>query len=243
MIGSDAFKARLPGITLVLRDFIMREIVPDQRKPFYVKYWPILVVVAAVAATGCFLKALWMDEGPVQPEAIPVDPRFEVIDLKGVSNEEVLRRAGAGNVHAQAYLAECYRDGVGGFPKDDSLRFQWALKAAKNGHVWAQNEAGFCYFYGLGTTRDYVDALAMFRVPAMDSGDPFAQLYMGYLNNGAYGFPRNDEVAAEWFRKSAMQGNAFGAASYGRHLLLGLGVPKDPKQSIDYLKKGVAAGY
>jgi TPR repeat protein len=224
----------------------MREItpsseLPEQRKPFYVKYWPIFVIVVVVLS-ALSLTVVFENKATVPPEALKLDPRYEPIDPKRMTGEEVLRRAGVGNVFAQAYLAGCYRDGTGGFPKDDALRFQWALKAAKQGHVWSQNEAGFCYFYGLGTKRDYVSALGMFRGAAMDSGDPFAQLHMGLLNNGVHGFPRDDEVAAEWFRKSAMQGNAFGAANYGRHLLLGHGVPKAPDQAIDYLKKGVGGG-
>jgi len=220
----------------------MREIMPDQRKPFYVRHWPILAVVGVVAVLAVSYAVFSLNDGPVRSESLPVDPKFEQIDPKGMLMEEVLRRAGIGNIYAQAYLAECYREGAGGFPKDDALRFQWALKAGLQGHVWARNEAGFCYFYGVGTTRDYMGALTMFRDPAVDSNDAFAQLHMGLLNNGAHGLPRRDDVAVEWFRKSAIQGNAFGAANYGRHLLLGWGVPKDPKQGIDYLKKGVAGG-
>jgi TPR repeat protein len=220
----------------------MREIIPEQRRPFYVRHWPILAVVGVVAVLAVSFAVFSLNGGPVRSESLPVDPKFEQIDPKGMLMEEVLRRAGIGNIYAQAYLAECYREGAGGFPKDDALRFQWALKAGLQGHVWARNEAGFCYFYGVGTTRDYMGALTMFRDPAVDSNDAFAQLHMGLLNNGAHGLPRRDDVAVEWFRKSAIQGNAFGAANYGRHLLLGWGVPKDPKQSIDYLKKGVAGG-
>lgn len=220
----------------------MREIVPNQRKSFYFRHWLILAVVGVVAVLAVSFAVFSLNDGPVRPESLPVDPKFEQIDPKGMLMEEVLRRAGIGNIYAQAYLAECYRDGAGGFPKDDALRFQWALKAGLQGHVWARNEAGFCYFNGVGTTRDYMGALTMFRDPAVDSNDAFAQLHMGLLNNGAHGLPRRDDVAAEWFRKSAIQGNAFGAANYGRHLLLGWGVPKDSKLGIDYLQKGVSSG-
>lgn len=220
----------------------MREIEPDQRKPFYVRPWLVMAVALVVAVLVAVMATYSLDDrsSPVSPT--PADPKLELIDPKGMSMSELLTRAQAGNMFAQAYVAESYRDGTNGFPKDDALRFQWALKAAKQGHPWAQSEAGFCYFYGLGTTRDYAGALSLFRIPAMDTNDAFAQLHMGLLNNGAHGFPRNDAVAVEWFRKSAIQGNAFGAANYGRHLLLGWGVPKDSKQSIDYLKKGVAGG-
>lgn len=217
----------------------MHEIEPDQRKPFYLRYWMVMAVALVVAVLVAVIATYSLDDqrSPVSPT--PVDPKLEFVDPKGMSMNELLTRAEGGNMFAQAYVAEFYRDGTNGFPKDDVLRFQWALKAAKQGHPWAQSEAGFCYFYGLGTTRDYAGALSMFRIPAMDTNDAFAQLHMGLLNNGAHGFPRNDVVAVEWFRKSAIQGNAFGAANYGRHLLLGWGLPKDSKQSIDYLKKGV----
>ena len=220
----------------------MREIIPEQRRPFYLRRWRLLAIVSGVAVLAAAIAVYTLNDQPSPVPRVPIDPKLELIDPKGMSMSELLARAEAGNMYAQGFVAEYCRDGSNGFPKDDVLRFQWALKAAMQGNYWAKSEAGICYFYGVGTTRDYVSALAMFRVPAMDSGDPFAQLHMGLLNNGQYGFPRNDAAAAEWFRKSAMQGNSFGAANYGRHLLLGQGVPKAPDQAIDYLKKGVGGG-
>lgn len=221
----------------------MREIMPDQRKPFYLRPWPIVAIVSCAAVLAAVMAIFSSNDRRSSASSVAVDPKFELIDPKGMSMKELLAKAEAGNVFAQSCVAEYYREGTHGFPKDDKLRFQWALKAAKQGHPWAQNEAGLCYFDGVGTARDYLGALMMFRTPATESNDPFAQLYMGLLNSGRYGFPRNDEVAAEWFRKSADQGYTYAAACYGVCLSNGVGVPKDTQKAFKYHKLAAEDGH
>ena len=220
----------------------MREIIPEQRRPFYLRRWRLLAIVSGVAVLAAAIAVYTLNDQPSPVPPVPVDPKLELIDPKGMSMGELLARAEAGNMFAQAYVADYYRDGTHGFPKDDVLRFKWALKAAEQGHPWSKVECGICYFHGFGTAQDSFCALAMFVGPARDNNDPIAQIYMGLLNAGGNGFPRHDDVAAEWFRKSAVQGNATGAASYGRYLLNGSGVPKDMDQAIKYLKLGADGG-
>ena len=230
----------------------MREILPEPRKPAYIKYWPIFSVVASVAIAGLLfavfsgsndsLQVQVKADDPVQVQVKAADPKFEPFDPTGMSMADLLSRAESGNLNAQGFVAECYREGSNGFPKDDALRFKWASKAAERGHAWSKVECGICYFHGIGTAQDQFCALAMFIGPARDNNDPIAQIYMGLLNNGENGFPKRDDVAAEWFRKSAVQGNAVGAAAYGRYLLNGSGVPKDMGAAIKYLKLGTDGG-
>lgn len=221
----------------------MREIIPEQRRPFYLRRWRLLTIVSGVAVLAAAIAVYTLNDQPSPVPPVPVDPKLELIDPKGMSMGELLARAEAGNMFAQAYVAEYYRDGTHGFPKDDVLRFKWALKAAEQLHPWAKVEAGICYFHGIGTPKNYFKAFAMFRVEAIDSQDAIAQLYMGYLLNGECGFPKRDDLAAEWFRKSADQGNTYAASNYGVFLLNGFGVPKDTQKAFKYIKLAADAGH
>jgi TPR repeat protein len=221
----------------------MREIIPEERRPFYLRRWRLLAIVSGVAVLAAAIAVYTLNDQPSPVPPAPIDPKLELIDPKGMSMSELLARAEAGNMFAQAYVAEYYRDGTHGFPKDDGLRFKWALKAAEQSHSWAKVEAGICYFHGIGTPKDYFKAFAMFRVEATDSQDAVAQLYMGYLLDGDCGFPKRDDLAAEWFRKSADQGNTHAASNYGVFLLNGFGVPKDTQKAFKYIKLAADAGH
>jgi TPR repeat protein len=201
-----------------------------------------LALSSALAVLAAALTIYLFNDKPLQEMVSPVDPKFQSFDPKGMSKEELLRRAEVGNTYTQGFVAEHCKNGTGGFPKDSVLSFEWVHKAALGGNVLAKVEAGLCFFYGAGTDKDYFRALAMFVGPARDSNDALAQCYMGYLNSGSYGFERNDLIAFEWFRKSAAQGNAYGAVGYGRCLLLGLGIPKNAKEGIRQLHIGLNGG-
>jgi TPR repeat protein len=165
-----------------------------------------------------------------------------VKDFKGYSMAALLAEAESGDVLAQLRVSEHYRDGTGGFAKSDASHFEWALRAAKAGNVRAKVYAGECYFHGAGTAKDYQRAHDMFIGPAAESNDPIAQSYMGRLNSGYHVFPRRDDLAVEWYRKSAAQGHPYGQANLGRALLLGIGVAKDPKEGVRLVRLGVENG-
>jgi TPR repeat protein len=220
----------------------MREIIPDRQKPVYLRRWSILAVVAGLVVLAAASTFYLFNDKPLQEMVSPVDLKFQSFDPKGMSKEELLRRAEVGNTFAQVFVAEHCKHGTGGFSKDPVRYFEWAHKAALAGNVWGKVESGVCFFYGTGTVKDHFSALAMFVGPARDSNDAVAQCYMGYLNSGSYGFERNDSIAFEWFRKSAAQGYAYGTAGYGRCLLLGLGVPKNAKEGVRQLRIGLNGG-
>jgi TPR repeat protein len=220
----------------------MREPDPVHRKPAYLRHWPYLVLVAVLAIAATIYAAFSGAEKKGLTDAQLFDPRYAPFEAKGAAPAELLKKAQEGNLYAQAGLAERYKYGKDGFPQDNTQYFEWARKAAGLGHPWARLESGICHFHGIGTPRDYIKALVMFRIEAVDSNDPIAQLYMGFLSNGNHGLPKNDEVAAMWFRKSAEQGNAEAASCYAIHLMNGFGVPKDSTAAIKYLRIAVNAG-
>ena len=164
-------------------------------------------------------------------------------DFSGYSMSSLLGEAESGNVAAQVRVSEHYRDGTGGFAKSDTNHFEWALRAANAGNIRAKVYVGICYFHGTGTTKELERAYEMLAGPAMDFNHPTAQAYMGFYCTGDYGRPRQDELALEWFRKSAAQGDPFGEFSYGQRLLLGNnGASKDAKEGVRLLRLSLEHG-
>jgi TPR repeat protein len=220
----------------------MREIVPDQRRPFYVRYW--IIIPSCLILAGAVIIYAWSDATEASPKLsyTPFLNQKSSAEVDSLSMSDLLAAAESGNALAQLRLANGYREGLFGFTKDDKKSFEWILKAAKAGIPDAKIKAGECYFRGIGTEQDFENAHEMFHAPATELNDPTAQLYMGLLYGGGRGFPCRDDVAVEWFKKSAAGGNALGAANYGRALFDGRGVAKDANLAVGYLKASVDGG-
>lgn len=54
--------------------------------------------------------------------------------------------------------------------------------------------------------------------------------------------PKNDEAAAEWYRKAALQGNAEGEYRLGVCYDWGLGVPKNNLLAVEWYRKAAQGG-
>lgn len=218
----------------------MHENPTEENNPKYARNHLTLIAVTSVVVLALLCIFYVLADQSISFK--PADDRVQLFDPKGVSMSELIAKAEAGNIFAQQFLVESYRDGTRGFTKDHALRFKWALKAAQEGQPWARIECGICYFHGFGTQKDFTKSFEMFNVEATASGDPLAQMYMGWFMSGKCGFPRRDELAAEWFRKSAEQGDVSGKTMYGIVLLYGQGITKNPKEAIKYLSAGVDGG-
>jgi len=68
--------------------------------------------------------------------------------------EKVRRAATAGIVEAQFTVSIWYRDGALGTKQDDRKAYDWALKAAKQGHAQAQHNVGVQLAGGLGVAKN-----------------------------------------------------------------------------------------
>ncbi|MBT5185269.1 MAG: sel1 repeat family protein [Kordiimonadaceae bacterium] len=83
------------------------------------------------------------------------------------------------------------------------------VKAADEGNIYAQFNAGLRYYYGEGIARDYQQAAKYFEISA-EAGNDEAQNFMGQtivIQN----FINNDKVTADmWFIISAKNGNSVG---------------------------------
>ena len=102
---------------------------------------------------------------------------------------------------------QSYVKGVLLFNNQDYVEaVKWFRKAAKQGHLEAQDNLGLCYRDGLGVAKDYVEAVKWFR-KAAEQGNASAQYNLGACYENGYGVTQDDAEAERWYRKAAKQGH------------------------------------
>jgi uncharacterized protein len=73
--------------------------------------------------------------------------------------------------------------------------------------------------------------------------DPLAQVRLGdKYTSGTWTIAKNDESAADWYRKAALQGDAEGQYHLGLCYDRGLGVPKNTILALDWYNKAARQG-
>ena len=70
----------------------------------------------------------------------------------------------------------------------------------------AQFRAGYLYERGDGVTRDYNEAMRLYRLSAAQ-GNPVAEFRIGYLYEKGLGVVQDDVQAMQWYKEAAAQGN------------------------------------
>jgi len=72
---------------------------------------------------------------------------------------------------------------------------------------------------------------------------PLAQVRLGNkYSKGTWTIAKNDETAADWYRKAALQGDAEGQYHLGLCYDRGLGVPKNTMLALDWYNKAARQG-
>ncbi len=154
-------------------------------------------------------------------------------------------RAERGDAQAQCALGERYRYGRG-VDRDAALAFAWFQKAALQGYADGQSKLGAMYFAGRGQERGavhFLDAQGRGTGPCPCPG----QFGLG-LRRGSGGGP-GCPLAAEWYGKAyqglpgmAEAGHPAAQFRVGNMYLMGLGLPKDEKKGLAWIRKAAEAG-
>ena len=76
-----------------------------------------------------------------------------------------------------------------------------------------------------------------------EKGVAQSQCVLGNMYAGGQGVPKDDAVAAMWFRKAAEQGNANAQVILGNCYLAGQGVPKDDAMAVMWYRKAAELGF
>ncbi len=88
---------------------------------------------------------------------------------------------------------------------------------------------------------DFAAALVEWRALAKQ-GDAEAQSWLGLMYRLGQGVDKDDEKAAEWYRKSAEQGNSSGQIGLGKLYTMGRGVTQDKRVGIEWFRKAAEQG-
>lgn len=75
-----------------------------------------------------------------------------------------------------------------------------------------------------------------------EKGDVYAMIRLGDEFSTGKNRPRNPDLAAFWYRKSALTGLPLGLYKYGVCHEFGWGVKKDPRKAFDYYEKAARIG-
>ena len=160
---------------------------------------------------------------------------FLLASCDGDKEPEILRRAKAGDVKAQAGVGFLYGDGLGKqFPINHVEAAKWWRKAAEQGHGHSSFMLSMLYENGSGVTEDKEEALKWMRRSA-SQGWAEAQIEMAWSYMVGKGVPKNPAQAVKWWLKAAEQGNAEAQADLGYRYANGEGVASDAIEAYKWL--------
>lgn len=125
----------------------------------------------------------------------------------------LLQKAAAqGHVGSMRAIADYYRQGMFGVPKDESQAFAWYRKAADLGDAIAETRVAAAYQFGTGVAEDMPQANLWYRkaeaqyLEDAKHGDVVAQSALGNMYEWGEGtIPVDKKAALYWYRKAAEQ--------------------------------------
>lgn len=122
-------------------------------------------------------------------------------------------------------IGDCYEYGEG-VEKNNSLAFQWHLKAAEHGNMHAQYS--LAHFYEWKNEDEKTKRIVEWSSMAAEKGDPMAQCDWGYFHVTGYGgVPKDSSEAVKWYIKAAEQDYSTALYRLGRCYDKGRGVEQN----------------
>ncbi|RHZ86474.1 hypothetical protein Glove_50g58 [Diversispora epigaea] len=108
--------------------------------------------------------------------------------------------------------------------------FQRFMKSAKGGNSDGQNNLGYCYLCGIGTTNDEEKAF-QWHLKSAEGGNNDGQNYLGYCYLRGIGTKKDDEKAFH-----------SGQSILGSFYQFGIGATKDEEKALQYYMKSAEGG-
>lgn len=133
-------------------------------------------------------------------------------------------------------LTFCTTHAVAGEP--DIPRIQ---AEAERGSIQQEIELAGAYFEGHGVSRDEKQA-AFWYEKAANSGDPGAQLQIGFFYEAGVGVDRDPARAALWFERAMAAGSVAAKVNLGVAYTWGTGVRKDPELAAKLFREAADKG-
>ncbi|MHA6723607.1 SEL1-like repeat protein [Sphingomonas sp. RS2018] len=144
---------------------------------------------------------------------------------------------------AAVILANVYRRGFSGVPRDMEQACRYYDRAADVGHVVAYKTLGDVYFRGDGVPRDVRKAVANYR-KAAELDVPAAQVALAdILSTGEDAVPADPKQAVAFYKAAARHNDGRALYMVARAYDDGKGVPADPTRALSLYKTAAIAGY
>jgi len=134
------------------------------------------------------------------------------------------------NADAELMLAESYKAGSLGLPRDEAQGIHWLRKAAEN-NSQAEVYLGYAYSHGEGVPKDEAEAVKWYQ-KAAEQGNLNGQANLAYMYEHGKGVHKDMAAAAKWCQAAAEQGDTAAQYELGRMYEDGRGVHKDAITSI-----------
>lgn len=151
-------------------------------------------------------------------------------------NPELIRKAGQGDMAAQAELGDMYLK-----RKNYTETVKWYRMAAEQGDETVQNDLGVIFAKGQGVTQDYAEALKWYRMAA-EKGNAVAMNNIGAMYENGLGVPQNYTEALKWFHMAAEKGNALAQFNIGLMHRFGRGVPPNYAEAAKWYRLAAEQG-
>lgn len=118
---------------------------------------------------------------------------------------------------------------------------QDVVNAIKSGDAITQIKLGNMYYEGKGVTQDYIQAITLYLVAAMQ-GEVHGQFMLGFMYEKGKGYKRDYSQALLWYRKAAAQGMPEAQFRLGYMYLNGYGVTQDYRAANYWLSLAASSG-
>lgn len=110
--------------------------------------------------------------------------------------------------------------------------FESYLFYAQQGNTDAQASLAHCYIDGLGTEKNYEQAIYWLKLSLKKSS--FSQYNLGYCFENGFGVPVNMDSAIYYYKKASKHNETLAIVALGRCYQEGIGVKQSHKKAIHY---------
>lgn len=135
-----------------------------------------------------------------------------------------------GNIEAQTNLAWMYHMGIG-VEQDKQLAIYWYTKSAEQGGGLSKYNLAFIYLFD----KNYTEALNWFEKASLQGFIP-AWTELGTMHSLGWGVEKNQEIAIQYYKIAAENGNEIGQLNLGLIYYEGREVPKNNIQAYAWFK-------
>jgi hypothetical protein len=138
-------------------------------------------------------------------------------------------------------MANMYRWGRGGMPKDLDMAFQLYKKAAELDNADAQRDFGDYYYGGVKVKQSYSKANYWYEKAAKNDNAK-AQMYLGYAYLNGKGVAVNYDKARGWLELAVKQGEPSAMYHLGTMYFDGKGISVNRSKAIPLFQKSCSEG-